>query len=154
MAYEPAEGDWVQVGGGEQIGQIEQINGKRRRAKLSVGNLNMDVALNDLRPAQQPELPDSRSSYNRYTAGVSVQSVSPEIDLHGMRVEAARDRVDKYLDEAILAHLAHVRVIHGLGTGALRKALHEFFGRHPHVKSFRLAGLREGGPAVTLVNLG
>ncbi|HKX18466.1 MAG TPA: Smr/MutS family protein, partial [bacterium] len=62
--------------------------------------------------------------------------------------------LDKYLDEAALANLPFVTVIHGKGTGTLRRALHEFLTHHPHVVSFRLGGEGEGGSGATIVRLG
>ena len=81
------------------------------------------------------------------------QTVSPEIDLRGMMSLEATDRVDKYLDDAYLAGLTPVTIIHGKGTGALRAAVHEHLRKHPHVKSFRLGVYGEGESGVTIVEL-
>ena len=61
--------------------------------------------------------------------------------------------MDKYLDDALLAHLSTVRVVHGKGTGALRKGIHEFLRRQKHVKSYRLGEFGEGDAGVTIVEL-
>ncbi|MBN1867548.1 Smr/MutS family protein [Candidatus Sumerlaeota bacterium] len=152
--YEPTEGDWVYIGQGDAIGRIAQIDSARGRAKVSMGTLSVDAALQDLRSAPpQPEALDEFLSGPRYTVGGPVHSVPSEIDLHGWRVADAIDRADKYLDEAMLSHLTQVRVVHGTGTGALRSALHDLFRHHPHVRAFRLADPRDGGPSVTLVTL-
>jgi len=77
-----------------------------------------------------------------------------ELDLRGLNVEEALDRVDKYLDDAVIAGLHEVTLIHGKGTGTLRKAISEHLRRHQHVKSFRLGKYGEGETGVTVVNLG
>ena len=61
--------------------------------------------------------------------------------------------IDKYLDEAFVARLSQVRIVHGKGTGALRSGIHSFLKKHPHVKSFRLGTFGEGEMGVTVVIL-
>lgn len=77
--------------------------------------------------------------------------VSPEINLIGKTVDEALPELDKYLDDAYLAHLPQVRVVHGRGTGALRKGVHQHLRRLDYVKSFRLGEFGEGDTGVTLV---
>jgi DNA mismatch repair protein MutS2 len=78
-----------------------------------------------------------------------------ETDLHvrGMRVEEALERADKFLDEAVLAGHAEVRIVHGIGTGALKKALTEFLAAHPHVESSREAEREHGGAGAMVITL-
>ena len=81
-------------------------------------------------------------------------SVSPEINLLGKTVDEAVAELDKYLDDAYLAHLTSVRVVHGKGTGALRTGIHDYLRRQKkHVKSFRLGAFGEGDAGVTIVEL-
>ena len=70
-----------------------------------------------------------------------------------MRAGEALDETDKYLDDATLSGLDKVSIVHGKGTGALRRALHEHFRAHPQVSEFRLGTLDEGGAGVTMVTL-
>ena len=77
-----------------------------------------------------------------------------EIHLLGRTTEEARALVEKYLDDAFLAGLPSIRLIHGKGTGALRKAVHELLGVHPLVASFRPGESWEGGSGATVVELG
>ena len=81
-------------------------------------------------------------------------SVSPEINLLGKTVDEAVSELDKYLDDALLSHLNTVRIVHGKGTGALRKGIHEYLRRQKHVKSYRLGEFGEGDAGVTIVELG
>ena len=78
-------------------------------------------------------------------------SVSPEINLIGMTTDEAVPILDKYLDDAYLAHLPQVRVVHGRGTGALRAAVHKKLKRLRYVQEFRLGEFGEGDSGVTIV---
>ena len=80
-------------------------------------------------------------------------SVSPELNIIGMTTDEAIPLVDKYLDDAYLAHLGTVRIIHGRGTGALKNAVHNLLKKTKHVKSYRLGTFGEGNTGVTVVEL-
>ena len=84
---------------------------------------------------------------------LNTKSIESRIDLRGMDSEEACYRTDKYLDEAYLCNLGEVTVVHGKGTGILRKAINDMLKRHPHVKSYRLGVYGEGGDGVTIVEL-
>ncbi|WP_071027985.1 endonuclease MutS2 [Peptoniphilus raoultii] len=81
------------------------------------------------------------------------KNIRPEIDLRGKNFEDSKDIVDKYLDDAFLAGLKTVRLIHGKGTGVLRKKLREYLRKQKNVKSFEDANYNEGGDGVTNVHL-
>ena len=78
-------------------------------------------------------------------------SISSELNLLGMTTDEAIVELDKYLDDAYLAHLSPVRIVHGKGTGALRKAVHQYLRRQKHVASYRLGEYGEGDAGVTIV---
>jgi DNA mismatch repair protein MutS2 len=82
-----------------------------------------------------------------------VRSVGPELLLLGQTTDEARDRVEQYLDNAFLAGLASVRLVHGKGTGALRKAVRDLLAGHPLVESFRDGEPSEGGTGATVAAL-
>ena len=77
-------------------------------------------------------------------------SVSTEINILGKTVHEAVAELDKYLDDAYLAHLPSVRIIHGKGTGALRKGVHQYLRSNRHIKEFHLAEFGEGDAGVTI----
>lgn len=79
--------------------------------------------------------------------------VSRQIDIRGMMVDEAEELLSKYLDDAVLAGLKQIIIIHGKGTGALRKGIHEYLGRHRSVFDFTLADINEGGSGATVVQL-
>ncbi len=78
-------------------------------------------------------------------------SVGIEINLLGKTVDEAVAELDKYLDDAYLAHLPSVRIVHGKGTGALRKGVHNYLRRVKYVSEFHLAEFGEGDAGVTIV---
>jgi DNA mismatch repair protein MutS2 len=79
--------------------------------------------------------------------------VPNELNLIGRHTDDARDLLDKFLDEAFLGNLPEVRIVHGFGTGALRRAVSDVLSRHPHVASFGPAPSSQGGGGATVVEL-
>jgi DNA mismatch repair protein MutS2 len=82
-----------------------------------------------------------------------VKPVDRELLLRRLTVEEALDRLDQYLYDAFMAGLSSVRIVHGKGTGKLRRAVHESLAKHPLVKSYRLGDYGEGDYGVTVVEL-
>ena len=80
-------------------------------------------------------------------------TLSNEVHLRHLTVDEALLKLDKYLDDALMAGLWQVRVVHGKGTGTLRQVVHRVLAKHPLVKSYRLGGYGEGGAGVTIVEL-
>ena len=78
-------------------------------------------------------------------------TISPSLNIIGQTVDEAMPEVDKYLDDAYLAHLAQVSIIHGRGTGKLRTAVHNKLKKSKYVKSYRLGTFGEGDTGVTIV---
>ena len=83
------------------------------------------------------------------------RSLTPDLqlDLRGWRVEDALEEVDRYLNDAAMAGMPFVRMLHGKGTGALRQAIRQQLSHHPLVKSFASAAPNEGGDGITVVTL-
>lgn len=80
-------------------------------------------------------------------------NVRSELDLRGANVEEALMEVDRFMDEAFLANLGQVHIIHGKGTGVLRTGIQEYLRKHKHVKSYRIGNYNEGGTGVTVAEL-
>lgn len=80
-------------------------------------------------------------------------TIRPEINVIGLTVDEAISRIDKYLDDALLSNLSQITIIHGKGTGALRKGIHEYLKRQKHVAEFRNGEFGEGDMGVTIVEL-
>ena len=87
----------------------------------------------------------------RHTSHIKSNTISYEINVIGKNVDEACSELDKYLDDALLAHLNYVRIIHGRGTGALKKGIHSYLKRLKFVKSCHAAEFDDGGEAVTVV---
>jgi DNA mismatch repair protein MutS2 len=128
-------------------------------AEIEAGPLRMKVALEEITgvegalPGQKTGSFTAPSKNVTVTAQPGEGSASGEINVIGMRVEEATERVDKFLDEAALAHQRQVRIIHGHGTGALRKGLAEFLKSHPLVARTAFESEDHGGKAITVVEL-
>jgi DNA mismatch repair protein MutS2 len=121
-------------------------------ALVQVGIMKVNVGLADLRLAESTGVQTAPGSV-RSLAKTSAANISPEIDLRGRLVGEASIEVDKYLDGAMLAGLSQVSIIHGKGTGALGRGLHEYLKTHPAVAEFRYGGAGEGGSGVTIVTI-
>ena len=84
------------------------------------------------------------------TGLVKAREISPQIDIRGLTVEEAIHCLEKYLDDALMAGLPEVKIIHGKGTGALRKGVREYLLNHPRIKEVRIAELNQGGTGVSV----
>ncbi len=149
-------GESVRVLSMNLTGTIRSLPDARGNVTVQMGILSSQVHISDLEIMEEQN-PFS-TSRKKHTGGGKIKmgkslSVSPEINLLGRTVDEAVSELDKYLDDAILSHLNSVRVVHGKGTGALRKGIHEFLRRQKHVKSYHLAEYGEGDAGVTLVEL-
>ena len=159
-AHKPTDfklGESVKVLSMNLTGTVSSLPDARGNLTVQMGILKSKVNISDLEIIEEvsPYAPKklNRTSKGKIKMGKTL-SVRPEINLLGRTVDEAVAELDKYLDDAILAHLNSVRVVHGKGTGALRKGIHEYLRRQKHVKSYHLAEFGEGDAGVTIVELG
>ena len=120
---------------------------------VQMGIIRSKVHISDLELVDEPVINTpglSRTGAGKIRMSKST-SVSTEINLLGKTVDEAVAELDKYLDDAYLAHLKSVRIVHGKGTGALRKGVHNYLRRQKHVADFHLAEFGEGDAGVTSV---
>ena len=123
---------------------------------VRAGNIRMKTSLKNLMLCSDVQKQKEKKTAPKKQGSVpsgSVKFFSPEIDLRGMNGEDARMEVDRYLDNALLSGLHSVRIIHGKGTGALKKYLWAFFRTDKRVKSFREGAFGEGDGGVTVIEL-
>lgn len=116
-------------------GRVEAVDGNQVR--VDVGGKSLTTRLQDLRRIETRETEEKPAP--DVTIRV-VQSTDPELTLIGMTVDEAEDSLDKYLDRAFVSRLPEVSIIHGFGTGRLKRSVSEFLARHPQVESFEVEG--------------
>lgn len=146
------KGDQVRIMSLGQKGQLLIVDRDKNEAKVQAGAMKVTVGLEDLVKVDKSE--DNKDKVVKKYRVKKSKSASQKLDLRGKRYEEAQNEVDKYLDDAFLAGFKKVEIIHGKGTGALRKAVHGMLEDHPHVSSFRLGRQKEGGSGATIVTLG
>jgi DNA mismatch repair protein MutS2 len=134
---------------------LRRIDGNT--AEIEAGPLRMKVAVDQITavegaPAGTPAVTPPRLNVT-VTSRPSENPASDEINVIGSTVEEATERVDKFLDQAALANRSRIRIIHGHGTGALRKGLAQFLSSHPLVANVAPEADDRGGKAITIVEL-
>jgi len=143
-------GDAVLVNSLRTEGEFVGFSGENK-AKVRVGNIMSTVPVKDLK-----KIVSAKNTGNSGKQGVDLRDMTgsgPEMDLRGMTVDEAKEELDKFLDSAVLSGLNQLYVIHGKGTGKLRKELSNFLKHHPVVASIRLGDWNEGGAGVTVVKM-
>jgi len=129
---------------------LRRIDGSS--AEIEAGPLRMKVALDEITGIEGPA-PAVKLRGVTVTSQSRESGASDEINVIGMTVEEATDRLDKFLDDAALAHKGRIRIIHGHGTGALRKGIGAFLASHPLVEKHSFETEEHGGKAITIVEL-
>ena len=149
------KGDTVKILSMGLKGIVNTLPDAKGNLFVQCGIMRTQTNINDIAPVQEESI--TAPGYSRKTSsssGIKMSkslSVSTEINLLGRTVDEALAELDKYLDDAYLAHLPSVRVVHGKGTGALRKAVHNHLRRLKYVKEYRLGEYGEGDAGVTIV---
>ena len=146
-------GDSVKVLSMNLKGTVHSLPNAKGDLYVQMGILRSMVNINDLVLLEEDTSPTSRK-YGKTGAGKikmnKSASISPEINLIGKTTDEAIALLDKYLDDAYIAHLPSVRIVHGKGTGALRNAVQKHLKRQKYVKSFHLGEFGEGDAGVTI----
>lgn len=151
------KGDTVKILSMGMTGTVTSLPDHKGNVFVQCGVIRSQVNINDLVYAKEKEAEEKKPLLQRTrtgTSGIKMSkslSVSGEINLLGKTVDEALPELDKYLDDAYLAHLPSVRVVHGKGTGALRNAVQNHLKRVKYVKSYRLGEYGEGDAGVTIV---
>ena len=119
--------------------------------QVQAGIMKITVNIKDLRAGKENKA--EKKKHNKKSLNLNIKNISSSCDLRGMDSEEAVYTADKYLDDAYMGGLGEVTIIHGKGTGILRKSINDMLKRHPHVKNYRLGEYGEGGTGVTVVEL-
>ena len=154
------KGDEVRLKSFGSIGIVDKVAGDE--AEVRVKSLRFREKLENLElveSAPAPQAPAARGSRLKVSKGTEVNLRAPddapdtEINLIGRTTDEAVDATDKFLDEAYMHSMSRIRIIHGHGTGALRRAIADFLRNHPHVERFSQAPPDQGGAGATVVEL-
>ena len=148
-------GDRVKLLTLDQNGEVLSLPDAKGDLMINVGILKINANVRDLmliRDGSAKKKPPRGTKYGSLYC-MKAQNISSSVNVQGKSLDEAMMDVDKYLDDAYMAGLKEVTVIHGLGTGVLRTGLRQAFRRHKHVDSFRKGAYNEGGDGVTIVKL-
>ena len=153
-----SSGDIVYVTKLDQKGSVISVHGKELEVQL--GAMKMNVKMSACKfvskaPAETQSSPKTlpRNQKRKESFIGKVQEAHREIDIRGLMVNEAEVILGKFIDDSVMAGLSQVLIIHGKGTGALRKGIHEYLKRHRNVDNFNFADMSEGGTGATLVDL-
>ena len=148
-------GDTVFVKSMNLKGSVTTLPDQKGNLKVRMGILHSQVNVRDLELVDEVTIraPGLQRTGSGRVSMAKSASVSTEINLLGMTVDEGVSALEKYLDDACMAHLETVRIVHGKGTGALRKGVHDYLRRQKRVASFRLGQYGEGDAGVTIVQL-
>ena len=145
-------GDEVEILHLKTKGTVLSAPDSKGEVQLQAGIVKLKAHLSQLRLVKAESAPKQKSSFHAQT-GAMTRTVSMSCDVRGMALDEAIPVVDQYLDEAVMASLNEVSIIHGKGTGILRSGIQQHLRHHHHVKSFRLGVYGEGESGVTVVTL-
>lgn len=148
-------GDTVYIISMDTTGTVLALPNAKKEISVQVGILHMTLPITDCEITEAPKQPQakSKSSAHHRMNLERASNIRPEINLIGLTVDEALSQLDKYLDDALLSNLSQVRVIHGKGTGALRKAVQDYLKKQSHVAAYRSGEFGEGDMGVTIVEL-
>jgi DNA mismatch repair protein MutS2 len=146
-------GDSVLIVNLNQKGTVLVPPDKEGEVLVQAGIMKINVHVTNLKLIDEQKAEIQKVTSMGKLGTSKVMSMSAEIDLRGSMLDAAVENVDKFLDDASIAGLGEVFIIHGKGTGALRNGIHKYLRSNPHVKSFRLGKYGEGDSGVTVVEM-
>lgn len=147
-------GDTVYVISMDATGTVLSLPNAKQEISVQIGILHITLPITDCEITEAPKEAPAKSSKGTHRMNLErATSIHPDINVIGLTVDEAVSRIDKYLDDALLSNLSQVTIIHGKGTGALRKGIHEYLKRQKHVAEFRNGEFGEGDMGVTIVEL-
>jgi DNA mismatch repair protein MutS2 len=153
-APQPRAGLWGRSRTLGTTGRIVEVSGRTGRVTLETEGARLVIPSDDVEVVPEPIAgPAPRDVEAEELRRRAAARVSPTLTLRGERVEAALEQLEAYLDEALLAGLDSVRIVHGSGTGALRRAVREALAEHPRVQGVRTGRRDEGGDGATIAEL-
>jgi DNA mismatch repair protein MutS2 len=153
-AAQPRVGLWGRSRTLGSAGRIVDVSGRTGRVTLETDDARVVIPGDDVEIVAEPIAgPTPRDEEMAELKRRAASRIAPRLDLRGERVEAALEQLAAYLDEALLAGLDEAVVLHGAGTGALRRSIREYLANHPRVRSTRPGRREEGGDGATVADL-
>ncbi|HET7082559.1 MAG TPA: endonuclease MutS2 [Candidatus Limnocylindria bacterium] len=153
-SIQPRVGLWGRSRTLGTAGRIVDVSGRTGRVTLETDEARIVIPGDDVEIVAEPIAgPAPRDEEMAELKRRAANRIAPRLDLHGERVEAALERLTAYLDEALLAGLDEAVIVHGVGTGALRRSIREYLAGHPRVRSTRPGRREEGGDGATVAEL-
>ena len=146
------EGDVVYVRSLGHDAPVVEVNLKHNRLKVRSGSMEVEVPVSDI-GFKRGKSNSGDTILNSQAIKYGVPGINTRINLVGLRVDEALSRLEPFLNHASLAGFSEVTIIHGIGKGLLKKAVHEHLDRHPLIRHFRSGDSSEGGAGVTVVTL-
>jgi DNA mismatch repair protein MutS2 len=151
---QPREGLWGRSRTLGSSGRIVEISGRTGRVTLETDEARIVIPSEDVEIVPEPiSGPTPRDVEADELRRRAASRITPQLDLRGERVEAALERLSGYLDEALLAGMDQAVIVHGAGTGALRRSIREYLADHPRVRDTRPGRREEGGDGATVAEL-
>ncbi len=141
-------GDFVGINNSSTTGKIIEINSAKGKATVLSGSIKMQVKLSDLFETKEKKS-EQINTHNNFT----ISQANYRIDIRGEKPEVAEFEIIKFLDEAYQASLERVEILHGKGTGVLKKTVWEILKQHEKIKNFYFAAIEFGGEGITIAEL-
>lgn len=146
-------GSRIKLKNSEDIAIVLTLPDKKGNLQIEMGILKMNINIDDIRDMVEQDFEQSKKSNISYYKNKDIKNIVTEIDIRGKNVEEGIYEVDKFLDNAFLSKVKTVSIIHGKGTGLLKKGIKDFLNKNPHVKKIEDAAFNQGGSGVTVVEL-
>ncbi|OQA68389.1 MAG: Endonuclease MutS2 [Ignavibacteria bacterium ADurb.Bin266] len=141
-------GDTVGIKNSSTVGKIVDINNEKAQATILVGAIKMKVKLSELIEAKENKTVRTET-YNNY----QIPEINYRLDIRGERPEEAEFKVIRFIDEAYQSSMDRVEILHGKGTGALKKTVWDLLKHHDKIKSYYFAPIEFGGEGITIAEL-
>ncbi|MFN3873031.1 MAG: endonuclease MutS2 [Ignavibacterium sp.] len=142
-----SEGDTVKIKNSNAVGKIIELDRDKNKATILIGSIKMLAKLTDLVLAKELKGKDSREIHDF----IKTPDVSYRLDIRGKRADEAEYEIIKFVDDAYQAGLDRAEILHGKGTGALKKLVKEILSSHSGVKNFYFAPIELGGDGITII---
>ncbi|WP_027340194.1 endonuclease MutS2 [Halonatronum saccharophilum] len=146
-------GDKVKIKSLNKKGEVLDLFEDKGEGLIQAGIMKVNIDLRDLEKIDGGYEEEYQKTNISKIKGAKIRNISSKLDLRGMRVLEAKHKLEKYLDDASLANLNQLEIVHGKGTGKVRKMVHQVLDKHRGIREYRLGRPREGGMGVTIVNL-